>query len=113
MKGTVVVVPFPFSDLSDSKRRPALVIADLKGNDMILCQITSQNTKDSLLYHSTCRTSQTALYLQIHSSDPTEFLLQTKISLSKMWGQFLAKKYSLYILFYKKYFKANLQLIQW
>ena len=28
------------------KRRPALVIANLKGNDLILCQITSKNVKD-------------------------------------------------------------------
>ncbi len=46
LKGDVVVVPFPFSDLSQSKRRPALVIADLPGDDLILCQITSQATKD-------------------------------------------------------------------
>ena len=31
VKGDVVVVPFPFSDLSQSKRRPALVIAPLEG----------------------------------------------------------------------------------
>ena len=41
MKGDVVVIPFPFSDLSGSKRRPALVVADLDGDDVILCQITS------------------------------------------------------------------------
>ena len=41
MKGDIVVIPFPFSDLSGSKRRPALVLADLDGDDMILCQITS------------------------------------------------------------------------
>ena len=41
VKGDVVVLPFPFSDLSGSKRRPALVIADLDGDDTILCQITS------------------------------------------------------------------------
>jgi mRNA interferase MazF len=29
VKGDVVVIPFPFSDLSASKRRPALVVADL------------------------------------------------------------------------------------
>ena len=47
VKGDVVIVPFPFSDLSQTKRRPALVIAKLKGDDLILCQITSQATKDS------------------------------------------------------------------
>ncbi|SMP08112.1 mRNA interferase MazF [Desulfurobacterium pacificum] len=46
IKGDVVVIPFPFSDLSNAKRRPALVVANLKGNDLILCQITSQKVKD-------------------------------------------------------------------
>jgi mRNA interferase MazF len=46
IKGDVVVVPFPFSDLSRSKRRPALVLAELDGDDLILCQITSQLNKD-------------------------------------------------------------------
>lgn len=46
VKGDVVVVPFPFSDLSASKRRPALVIAELTGDDVILCQITSRHAKD-------------------------------------------------------------------
>lgn len=46
VKGDIVVVPFPFSDLTTTKRRPALVIANLEGNDLILCQITSQQIKD-------------------------------------------------------------------
>lgn len=46
IKGDIVVIPFPFSDLSDAKRRPALVLSDLKGDDVILCQITSQNVSD-------------------------------------------------------------------
>ena len=46
VKGDVVVIPFPFSDLSNAKKRPALVLADLKSNDIILCQITSQKVKD-------------------------------------------------------------------
>jgi mRNA interferase MazF len=46
VKGDVVVVPFPFSDLTQAKRRPALVIAELKGDDVILCLITSQWVKD-------------------------------------------------------------------
>lgn len=47
IKGDVVVVPFPFSDLTQAKRRPALVISKLEGDDIILCQITSQTTKDN------------------------------------------------------------------
>lgn len=47
VKGDVVVIPFPFSDLSSSKKRPALVLVDLNGNDIILCQITSQSVKDN------------------------------------------------------------------
>ena len=47
VKGDVVVVPFPFSDLTQAKRRPALVISTLEGNDLILCQITSQSVKDN------------------------------------------------------------------
>ncbi len=46
VKGEIVVVHFPFSDLSDSKKRPALVLADLAGNDVILCQITSKSVSD-------------------------------------------------------------------
>lgn len=47
VKGDVVVVPFPFSDLTQAKRRPALVITTLEGDDLILCQITSQAIKDN------------------------------------------------------------------
>ena len=42
VKGDVVVIPFPFSDLSETKRRPALVLADFPGDDILLCQITSK-----------------------------------------------------------------------
>jgi mRNA interferase MazF len=46
VKGDIVVLPFPFSDLSDAKKRPAYVLATLPFNDILLCQITSQNTSD-------------------------------------------------------------------
>ena len=46
VKGDVVVIPFPFSDLSQAKRRPALVVTNLSGDDLILCQITSQAISD-------------------------------------------------------------------
>jgi len=45
--GKVVLVPFPFSDLSRSKLRPAVVLADAGRGDWILCQITSKPYGDS------------------------------------------------------------------
>jgi mRNA interferase MazF len=39
--GEVVLVTFPFSDLSQSKLRPAVCLADAGRGDWVLCQITS------------------------------------------------------------------------
>lgn len=39
--GAVVLVPFPFSDLSQAKLRPAVVLAESGRGDWILCQVTS------------------------------------------------------------------------
>ena len=45
--GSVVLVPFPFSDLSQSKRRPAVVLANAERGDWILCQVTSKPYADA------------------------------------------------------------------
>ena len=37
----VVLLPFPFSDLSAQKLRPALILADAARGDWVPCQITS------------------------------------------------------------------------
>lgn len=42
----VVLLPFPFSDLSAQKLRPALVLADAGRGDWLLCQITSKPYAD-------------------------------------------------------------------
>ena len=45
--GAVVLVRFPFSDLSQTKLRPAVVLADAGRGDWILCQVTSQPYGDT------------------------------------------------------------------
>lgn len=45
--GKVVLVSFPFSDLSKSKLRPAVVLADADRGDWVLCQVTSKPYGDS------------------------------------------------------------------
>ncbi|KAF0108242.1 MAG: PemK-like protein [Anaerolineaceae bacterium] len=45
--GQVVLVPFPFSDLSKTKMRPAVILAYAGRDDWILCQITSNPYGDS------------------------------------------------------------------
>ena len=44
--GEVVVLPFPQTNLQSGKRRPALVVADLAGDDLVLCQITRKARSD-------------------------------------------------------------------
>ena len=40
--GSVVLVTFPFSNLKGQKVRPALVLANVEFDNLILCQITSK-----------------------------------------------------------------------
>ncbi|MBK9053773.1 MAG: type II toxin-antitoxin system PemK/MazF family toxin [Chloroflexi bacterium] len=44
---SIVIIPFPFSDLSATKLRPAVVLADTSQGDWLLCQITSNPYSDS------------------------------------------------------------------
>ena len=44
--GQVVLLPFPFSDLTGSKHRPAVLLADAGKGDWIACQITSNPYAD-------------------------------------------------------------------
>ncbi|MEK6926911.1 MAG: type II toxin-antitoxin system PemK/MazF family toxin [Nanoarchaeota archaeon] len=45
-KGEVVVIQFPFSEGEAVKKRPSLVVAKLRGDNVILSQITSQSRPD-------------------------------------------------------------------
>ncbi|MBI1735190.1 MAG: type II toxin-antitoxin system PemK/MazF family toxin [Candidatus Rokubacteria bacterium] len=49
----MVLVPFPFSDLSQAKLRPAVALADVGRGDWILCQVTSNPYGDPRAVHLT------------------------------------------------------------
>ena len=44
--GSVIIVRFPFSDLTGEKVRPAVVLADAGRGDWVLCQNTSNAYSD-------------------------------------------------------------------
>ena len=44
--GDIIVVSFPYTDLSETRKRPALILANLEGDDIVICEITSRQRKD-------------------------------------------------------------------
>ena len=45
--GEIFVISFPFTDLVLARKRPALVLSNIEGEDIIICEITSRIRKDS------------------------------------------------------------------
>lgn len=43
VKGDVVVIRFPFSNLKEVKKRPVLILKSLKGEDILAVQITGES----------------------------------------------------------------------
>jgi mRNA interferase MazF len=44
--GDIVVIPFPFTDSSFQRKRPALILSNLQGDDFVVCEITSRLRND-------------------------------------------------------------------
>lgn len=52
-RGDIVLIPFPFTDLTASKLRPAIVVSNSNVNkttDLILAQITSEIKNDNFSF---------------------------------------------------------------
>jgi len=80
--GEIVAIPFPRNDPAAGKRRPALVIADLPGADLILCQITSRAHRDAFavpLDKSDCERGPASFVRNACSlSNNTSFFIQSE-----------------------------------
>lgn len=50
-RGDIVLTPFPYSDLTGAKRRPAMIISNsnLRGENKICCLVTTNNPHDGVL----------------------------------------------------------------
>lgn len=82
VKGTVVIIPFPFSDLNGIKKRPALVLATLEGDDVVLCQITSQRSDKYSITLTPKDFSQGSLPVQSNIRPNKLFTADTSLILS-------------------------------
>ena len=45
VKGDVVILSFPYSDFSQAKKRPAIVLAVPREDEIIVCQVTGRDTR--------------------------------------------------------------------
>ena len=86
-QGDIVVVNFPFTDISQTKKRPALVVSNDTVNqtgDYLLVQITSQVKNDGLsLPISTTDFVNNALPLNSFVRLPKLFLLNESLIIKK------------------------------
>src|SRR3989339_447818 len=41
-RGDILIVNFPYTDLTNTKKRPAVVVKDLEGQNIILCQMSTK-----------------------------------------------------------------------
>ena len=91
MTGEVVVIPFPFSDLSNVKNRPAVVLIDLPGPDVVLAAITSTGNDPHAI-------TLGALDFQTGKLDhpsfihPTKFFTFEKSQIKRIVGRITEKK---------------------
>ncbi len=73
-QGDIVLVSFPFTDLTSSKRRPALIISpdsfNAAGEDLVLAAITSHITDDPIRSNSPALIFQKAGFPRNRSSRP-------------------------------------------
>ena len=90
--GTVVLVRFPFSDLSRSKLRPAVVLADTGRGDWVLCQITSQPYTDPLTIEITSSDMVSGSFRKDSYARPGKLFTANSGNMTKQLGELKSEK---------------------
>ncbi|QQR54667.1 type II toxin-antitoxin system PemK/MazF family toxin [Candidatus Peregrinibacteria bacterium] len=92
-QGDLVLVPFPFSDLSAVKSRPALVVSNktLKGEDCILVAVTSQSSKKNQIKLNDHDMAQGSLPVQSYIR-PSKIISLKKSIIRRVFGKLKKKK---------------------
>ena len=86
-QGDIVLVPYPFSDLTETKKRPAIVISNSKINkshDVILAAITSTVYNDDFTFRIIDSIVTTPLRLHCEIRCDTLFTADKSIIIAKI-----------------------------
>ena len=85
--GAVVLVRFPFSDLSQTVLRPAIVLADAGRNDFVLCQLTSNRYADTRAIEVTDASFQEGSLDRISYARPGKLFTASKTLIDRQAGR--------------------------
>ena len=92
--GSVVLVRFPFSDLSASKLRPAVVLAESGRDDWILCQVTSKSYADARAIEITSSDFSSGSLIRISYARPGKLFTANSSLMARVAGELLASKHA-------------------
>ncbi|MCX6028247.1 MAG: type II toxin-antitoxin system PemK/MazF family toxin [Chloroflexi bacterium] len=79
----VVIVEFPFSDLSGTKLRPAVVLTEAGRGDWVLCQITSNPHSDPQAVKLTPAALRVGALADISFARPTKLFTANESLMTK------------------------------
>ena len=89
-RGSVVLVRFPFSDLSASKLRPAIILAKVGRGDYILVQVTSNPYGDELAIELTDDSFQTGSLKRTSYARPGKLFTANESLMERTVGELSA-----------------------
>jgi len=94
----IILVPFPYSDLTGSKRRPALVVSSSAFNereiDVICCAITSSSARDPKAIAITNSDVDPAFLIVDSKVKPSKLFTVSKTIVYKKLGKLKANKFN-------------------